>query len=361
MTDPELMPIGAFAKLAGLTASALRFYDDAGLLRPDQVDPGTGYRLYGEAQLARAVRLRRLREIGMPLPVVGEFFAADAEGAARLIDEQVARVTEEAAGIRQAAARLKADLGQEPGLPICALPGPVFAAAVDQVLATTSHDPGIPVLGGVRLEADADSVALIATDRYRLALRTLVPTRSFASWTGTLAGDDLRALSSRLRRSPAVTIEAGERTVGSRMADGTVLHCRLLSEDFPDHRLLLGSLPPVTHRVTVGKRQVVRALERRAPETAGVRVSGGRPSLLLENSLEDSLENNEVPLDGSATGAELTVWFELTTLYPALSQAIGDDLMLDLRGPDQPATVRSADDGDLTTLVMPCLKDKSHP
>ncbi|QFU85390.1 MerR family transcriptional regulator [Amycolatopsis sp. YIM 10] len=353
MTDPELVPIGAFAKLAGLTASALRFYDDAGLLHPEQVDPATGYRLYGESQLARAVRLRRLREIGMPLPVVGEFFAADTEDAARLIDEQVARVTEEAAGIRQAAARLKADLGQEPGLPICALPGPVFAAAVDQVLATTSHDPGIPVLGGVRLEADADSVSLIATDRYRLALRTLVPTRSFASWAGTLAGDDLRTLSSQLRRSPAVTIEAGERTVGSRMADGIVLHCRLLSEDFPDHRLLLDALPPVTHRVTVGKRQVVRALERRAPETAGVRVSGGRPSLLLEE--------DEVPLDGSATGAELTVWFELTTLYPALSQAIGDDLMLDLRGPDQPATVRSADDGDLTTLVMPCRKDESHP
>ncbi|HEX7662391.1 MAG TPA: MerR family DNA-binding transcriptional regulator [Pseudonocardiaceae bacterium] len=30
MADTELMSIGAFAKLAGLTASALRFYDDAG-------------------------------------------------------------------------------------------------------------------------------------------------------------------------------------------------------------------------------------------------------------------------------------------------------------------------------------------
>ncbi|WP_168706496.1 MerR family DNA-binding transcriptional regulator, partial [Gordonia paraffinivorans] len=42
MADPELMSIGAFAKVAGLTASALRFYDDAGLLRPEQVDPLTG-------------------------------------------------------------------------------------------------------------------------------------------------------------------------------------------------------------------------------------------------------------------------------------------------------------------------------
>ncbi|UVT27223.1 MerR family DNA-binding transcriptional regulator [Rhodococcus pyridinivorans] len=38
------MSIGVFAELVGLTASALRFYDDAGLLRPEQVDPSTGYR-----------------------------------------------------------------------------------------------------------------------------------------------------------------------------------------------------------------------------------------------------------------------------------------------------------------------------
>ncbi|HJF76314.1 MAG TPA: MerR family DNA-binding transcriptional regulator, partial [Brevibacterium linens] len=38
MTDSDLMPIGAFARIVGLTASALRFYDDAGVLRPDHVD-----------------------------------------------------------------------------------------------------------------------------------------------------------------------------------------------------------------------------------------------------------------------------------------------------------------------------------
>ena len=54
MADPELMSIGAFAKAAGLTASALRFYDDAGLLRPEQVDPLTGYRFYSQPQVVRA-------------------------------------------------------------------------------------------------------------------------------------------------------------------------------------------------------------------------------------------------------------------------------------------------------------------
>ncbi|OSY39467.1 DNA-binding transcriptional MerR regulator [Pseudonocardia autotrophica] len=342
------MSIGAFAKLAELTASALRFYGDAGLLRPEQVDPSTGYRLYTESQLARAAQLRRLREIGMPLPVIGTFFAAGPDEAVQLIDDQVAKVTTEAAGVRQAAAVLKASLGEEPRRAICALPGPVLAAAVDQVVATTVHHPDVPALSGVRLEADPGSVTLTATDRYRLTTRTLVPMHPPAgTWAGTLAGDDLQSLTSRLRRSRTVTIEAGERALGLRLADGTVLHCRLLTEAFPDHHLLVNSLPEVTHRVTIGKQQTVRVLEQQAPERVGLRVSAGRSSLLLP-------DGDGVALDGAATGPDLTLWFELTTLYPALSHALGSDVMLDLRGPDQPATVRSADDGDLTTLVMPC-------
>lgn len=341
------MSIGAFAKRAGLTASALRFYDDAGLLPPERVDPLTGYRLYSEAQLVHAAQLRQLREIDMPLATIARFFTAGVEDAAQLIDDQVARAAATATGIRQAAATLKASLGEEARRTICTLPGPVLAAAVDQVLATTVHDPEVPVLGGVRLETDPDAVSMTATDRYRLATRTLVPSQpSAGSWAGTPAGDDLRAATSRLRRSPSVTLEAGERALGLRMADGAAVHCRLLTEVFPDYRLLIESLPPVTQRVTMDKRQIVKALEQQAPEKIGVRVTDGHPNLLLPD--------NVVKLSGTATGRDLTIWFELTTLYPALSHALGNDLMLDLRGPDQPATVRSADDGDLTTLVMPC-------
>src|SRR5690606_24607605 len=127
---------------------------------------------YGEAQLERAAQMRRLREIGMPLAAIGRFLVAGAEEAARLIDEQVAKVTAEAGGVHRAAAALRASLGEQARLALGTLPGPVFAAAVDQVLATTVHDPEIPVLAGVRLEVDPGAVTLTATDRYRLATRT---------------------------------------------------------------------------------------------------------------------------------------------------------------------------------------------
>ena len=38
----DLLPIGAFARLSGLTIKALRHYDEIGLLRPAEVDERTG-------------------------------------------------------------------------------------------------------------------------------------------------------------------------------------------------------------------------------------------------------------------------------------------------------------------------------
>ena len=44
--DDDLLPIGRFARLAGLSVGALRHYDELDLLRPAEVDEITGYRRY---------------------------------------------------------------------------------------------------------------------------------------------------------------------------------------------------------------------------------------------------------------------------------------------------------------------------
>src|SRR3954452_20893267 len=48
-----------------------------------------------------------------------------------------------------------------------------FAAAVASVAIAAGRDDTLPVLTGVRVEIDGEDVTLAATDRYRLAVRTL--------------------------------------------------------------------------------------------------------------------------------------------------------------------------------------------
>ena len=63
----NLVPIGRFADLTGLTIKALRLYDQRGVLRPAVVDFKTGFRYYSLDQVADAQQIRLLRSLEMPL------------------------------------------------------------------------------------------------------------------------------------------------------------------------------------------------------------------------------------------------------------------------------------------------------
>ncbi len=62
--------IGDFSRMTYLSVKALRHYHDIGLLEPADIDPVTGYRRYRTAQVPSAQVIRRLRQLGMPLPDV---------------------------------------------------------------------------------------------------------------------------------------------------------------------------------------------------------------------------------------------------------------------------------------------------
>ncbi|GLY15599.1 hypothetical protein Kisp01_26140 [Kineosporia sp. NBRC 101677] len=340
MPTADLMPIGTFAQRTGLTASALRFYADAEVLAPARVDPSTGYRFYSETQVERAVLVRRLREIGMPLPAVSDVLA----GAVELVEEHVRRMADSAESARLQAALIVSTLNGEAGEPVLTLSGPVFAAAVDQVLAATARQAELPILNAVRIELADGAVTLTATDRYRLSTRTLTPLDSRGTFAVTVDADDLRAGLPELRSSHRVSVSIGERALTLHLDGREGVQesgYRIRPGDYPDHRALLEGLPEVTTRVLTQKSAVLAALETGPGDRAVLRVS------------PESLLIGEVPVEAVVSGTSIVVQFELTNLYPAISTAIGTDLVVELRGAALPATIRSADHGDLTTLAMP--------
>src|SRR3954454_23494376 len=73
----ELIPIGRFARLSGLSVGALRHYDELDLLRPAETDGWTGYRRYRREQLETARTIARLRELEVPLDEIREVLAMD--------------------------------------------------------------------------------------------------------------------------------------------------------------------------------------------------------------------------------------------------------------------------------------------
>ena len=71
--DPSLFPIGDMARLFHLSVSSIRHYEAIGLVKPEYVDPATGYRYYGPRQFELFNTIRYLRTLDMPLREIADF------------------------------------------------------------------------------------------------------------------------------------------------------------------------------------------------------------------------------------------------------------------------------------------------
>jgi DNA-binding transcriptional MerR regulator len=67
-----MLKIRDFARLAEVSMTTLRYYDEIGLLKPIHVDPETGYRFYTMDQLPHLHRILALKELGLELTQIVE-------------------------------------------------------------------------------------------------------------------------------------------------------------------------------------------------------------------------------------------------------------------------------------------------
>jgi DNA-binding transcriptional MerR regulator len=72
-----MLKIRDFARLAEVSMTTLRYYDEIGLLKPVYVDPETGYRFYATDQLPRLHRILAFKDLGLGLTQIVEIFNED--------------------------------------------------------------------------------------------------------------------------------------------------------------------------------------------------------------------------------------------------------------------------------------------
>ncbi|MEU2370664.1 MerR family transcriptional regulator [Streptomyces pseudogriseolus] len=350
--------IGEMARASGLGVSALRFYDRAGVLVPDQVDPVTGYRWYAPEQLGEARVLSRLRRAGMPLAdvrlVLAGWTAADTDLVRGLLRAHLRRLEE---GLSAARAEFSAlvDLLDDREYPLMTTPrtaarlsvsGPGLAAALDAVRFAAGTDPELPVLAGVHLDAEGDTLHAVATDRYRMAVartaagghggggrvQATVPLPLADAMRALLDGADEVHL---VVDDGRVTLEAGDRQTGGRC----------LEQDFPDYRRLV--------RLPAGRRaEVDVAAFTEAVRTGPVRLHEDGGTGYELTVLEVTEDGRAVPVPEGADGQDL-VAVNRAFLLDALAAAGGDRLVLEFGAPTAPLVLRRPDDEHTFSLLMP--------
>jgi DNA-binding transcriptional MerR regulator len=88
----ELLSIGRFSRLTGLSIGALRHYHERGVLIPARIDPDTGYRSFARSQIEDARLVAHLRDLDLPLPEIRALVAADPPSRQRLLAAHRARL-----------------------------------------------------------------------------------------------------------------------------------------------------------------------------------------------------------------------------------------------------------------------------
>ena len=172
-----------------------------------------------------------------------------------------------------------------------------FARAVSQVVVAAGRDELLPVFTGVRMEIDGDTLSLLATDRYRMALKEI-------SWNpGSVRSDGAALVPARVLGETAKSMTSGEVVTLSLAATGSGDGLIGFEGDGPagvreiTTRLLDGEFPKVRHLMNVQATLTVRA------NTAEVIAAVKRVGLVAERntSLRMIIGDQAITLE-AATG-----------------------------------------------------------
>ncbi|NIJ14392.1 DNA polymerase-3 subunit beta [Saccharomonospora amisosensis] len=240
--------------------------------------------------------------------------------------------------------------------------GEAFAQAVSQVAVAAGKDDTLPMLTGMRVEITGSTLTLVATDRFRLAMRefewqpaeglsdaaVLVPARTIAD-----AAKSLGASGGTVR----VGLASGDGLLGLA-GSGRFTTTRLLDAEFPPYRQLLPSQH--TSRAVLYVPALTEAIKRVslvAERGTQVRLEFSEGSLRLSAGGDDEgSAEEELPVDYE--GEAVTIAFNPGYLVDGLGALHAERAELTFTTPNRPALVKPADDnGDVVPgylyLLMP--------
>lgn len=74
-----MLSIGEFSKICEVSTKTLRYYDEIGLIHPDQINPENGYRYYSISQLKKMLYINRLKSYHFSLEEIKEILDEEAD------------------------------------------------------------------------------------------------------------------------------------------------------------------------------------------------------------------------------------------------------------------------------------------
>ena len=212
--------------------------------------------------------------------------------------------------------------------PSGSIDGHLFTQAVAQVSVAADRGDTLPILTGVRVEVEGDTMTLLATDRYRLAMRELHwnPTATDASHVVLIPARTLSDISRSLGASGSVDVALGTAAGGDGLvgfeAGQRHTTTRLLDGEYPKVASIFPSSSETesvvrTSDLVEAVKRVALVAERNTP----VRLRFSEGQVAIEAGTGDDAQASEA-VEATLTGPEIEIAFNPTYLLDGLG-AVG--------------------------------------
>ncbi|GEK23121.1 DNA polymerase III subunit beta [Cellulomonas xylanilytica] len=219
--------------------------------------------------------------------------------------------------------------------------GDELTHAVAQVSVAASRDDTLPLLTGVRVEIEGEKVTLLATDRYRLALRELTwkPSSPDISTVALVRARTLSDAAKSLGSAGSVTVAlstgSGVDMIGFEAA-GRQTTSLLVDGDYPAVRRLFPDETPIhavvsTHALADAAKRVSLVAERNTP----IRLSFSEGQVVLDAGQGDDAQASEA-LEATLVGDDISVAFNPQFLLDGLGALSTTFVRLSFTHPNKP-------------------------
>lgn len=253
-----------------------------------------------------------------------------------------------------------------PAMPQAAgtLDAQALTGAVAQVTVAASRDETLPLLTGVRMEIEGEKLTLLATDRYRLAMREMTwqPTTPGMSAVALVRARTLSDVAKSMTSAGTVEMALDSAGAGGLIgfeSGGRRTTSLLVDGDYPPVRRLFPESTPI-HAV-VGTGALVEAAKRVslvAERNTPIRLSFTQGQVVLEAGQGDDAQASEV-FEATLTGEDITTAFNPHYLLDGLGALTTPYVRLSFTHPTKPAVLsgqkdlEAEDEPEFRYLLMP--------
>lgn len=242
------------------------------------------------------------------------------------------------------------------------LPAAAFQSMIDQVVFSAAKEDNRPILMGVLMRLEDSKLTLIASDGFRMALRSttlestaekplslVIPARTLLELSRIIGGEEGTVL---------VSVPPGRNQVMFHLSDIDVIS-QLIDGKFPDVEALIPKSISTTSTLDTRnfllacKRAEIFAHDDNNKTRIRVKPGEGSSGQVIVTSLAQEKGDNENTLEAVVNGPGLEVSFNVRYLIDVLNVMDAEQVVIETNTASSPGVIKPAGRQDYIYVVMP--------